>query len=229
MRVVVAEDLFLLREGLVRLLKARGFEIVAATDSAPGLLQALLEHRPDLAIVDIRLPPTHTDDGLRAALAARERMPALPILLLSQYVEQIYARELLADQRGGVGYLLKDRVFSDDQFVDAIRTVAAGGTVMDPDVVTKLLGRRRRGEREPLFQLTERERQVLELMAEGRSNSAIANRLFISEKAVSKHSTSIFNKLELAPSDDDNRRVLAVLAYLMSVPREGRTWSRHLS
>lgn len=227
MRVVVAEDLFLLREGLVRLLKARGFEIVAATDSAPGLLDALLEHRPDLAIVDIRLPPTHTDDGLRAALSARERMPGLPILLLSQYVEQIYAQELLADQRGGVGYLLKDRVFSDDQFVDVIRTVAAGGTVMDPEVVTKLLGRRSRGEREPLSRLTERERQVLELMAEGRSNSAIANRLFISEKAVSKHSTSIFTKLELAPSDDDNRRVLAVLAYLMSVPREGRTSSSH--
>jgi DNA-binding NarL/FixJ family response regulator len=222
-RVVVAEDLFLLREGLVRLLKARGFEIVAATDSAPGLLDALLEHRPDLAIVDIRLPPTHTDDGLRAALSARGRMPGLPILLLSQYVEQIYAQELLADQRGGVGYLLKDRVFSDDQFVDVIRTVVAGGTVMDPEVVTKLLGRRSRGEREPLSRLTERERQVLELMAEGRSNSAIANRLFISEKAVSKHSTSIFTKLELAPSDDDNRRVLAVLAYLMSVPRKGRT------
>ncbi|MDX3763099.1 LuxR C-terminal-related transcriptional regulator [Streptomyces mirabilis] len=227
MRVVVAEDLFLLREGLVRLLKARGFEIVAATDSAPGLLDALLEFRPDLAIVDIRLPPTHTDDGLRAALAARERIPGLPILLLSQYVEQIYAQELLADQGGGVGYLLKDRVFSDDQFVDVIRTVAAGGTVMDPEVVTKLLDRRSRGEREPLSRLTERERQVLELMAEGRSNSAIANRLFISEKAVSKHSTSIFTKLELAPSDDDNRRVLAVLAYLMSVPREGRIPPSH--
>ncbi|MET8804827.1 response regulator transcription factor [Streptomyces sp. NPDC004546] len=222
MRVVVAEDLFLLREGLVRLLKARGFEIVAATDSAPSLLGALLEFRPDLAIVDIRLPPTHTDDGLRAALTAREQIPGLPILLLSQYVEQIYAQELLADQAGGVGYLLKDRVFSDDQFVDVIRTVAAGGTVMDPEVVTKLLGRRSRVEREPLVGLTERERQVLELMAEGRSNSAIANRLFISEKAVSKHSTSIFTKLELAPSDDDNRRVLAVLAYLMSVPRDGR-------
>jgi len=226
-RVVVAEDLFLLREGLVRLLKARGFEIVAATDSAPGLLDALLEFRPDLAIVDIRLPPTHTDDGLRAALTARERIPGLPILLLSQYVEQIYAEELLADQAGGVGYLLKHRVFSDDQFVDVIRTVAAGGTVMDPEVVTKLFGRRSRGEREPLSRLTERERQVLELMAEGRSNSAIANRLFISEKAVSKHSTSIFTKLELAPSDDDNRRVLAVLAYLMSVPRDGRTSSSH--
>lgn len=223
MRVVVAEDLFLLREGLVRLLKARGFEIAAATDSAPGLLGALLEHRPDLAIVDIRLPPTHTDDGLRAALSAREQIPGLPILLLSQYVEQIYAQELVADQAGGVGYLLKDRVFSDDQFVDAIRTVAAGGTVMDPQVVAKLLGRRGRGEREPLSALSERERQVLELMAEGRSNSAIANRLFISEKAVSKHSTSIFTKLELVPSDDDNRRVLAVLAYLMSTPRQGRT------
>jgi DNA-binding NarL/FixJ family response regulator len=217
-RVVVAEDLFLLREGLVRLLKAHGFEVAAATDSAPGLLGALLEFRPDLAIVDIRLPPTHTDDGLRAALAARQQIPGLPILLLSQYVEQIYAQELLADQAGGVGYLLKDRVFSDDQFVDVIRTVAAGGTVMDPQVVTKLLGRRARAE--PLSQLTQRERQVLELMAEGRSNSAIATRLFVSEKAVSKHSTSIFTKLELSPSDDDNRRVLAVLAYLMSVPRE---------
>ncbi|MFF3920014.1 LuxR C-terminal-related transcriptional regulator [Streptomyces sp. NPDC001852] len=227
MRVVVAEDLFLLREGLVRLLKARGFEIVAATDSAPGLLGALLEFRPDLAIVDIRLPPTHTDDGLRAALTARERMPGLPILLLSQYVEQIYAQELLADRAGGVGYLLKDRVFSDDQFVDVIRTVAAGGTVMDPEVVTKLLGRRSRGERALLSRLTERERQVLELMAEGRSNSAIANRLFISDKAVSKHSTSIFTKLELAPSDDDNRRVLAVLAYLMSAPHDGRTPPSH--
>jgi DNA-binding NarL/FixJ family response regulator len=217
-RVVVAEDLFLLREGLVRLLKAHGFEVAAATDSAPGLLGALLEFRPDLAIVDIRLPPTHTDDGLRAALAARQQIPGLPILLLSQYVEQIYAQELLADQAGGVGYLLKDRVFSDDQFVDVIRTVAAGGTVMDPQVVTKLLGRRARAE--PLSQLTQRECQVLELMAEGRSNSAIATRLFVSEKAVSKHSTSIFTKLELSPSDDDNRRVLAVLAYLMSVPRE---------
>ena len=216
-RLVVAEDLYLLREGLVRLLKARGFEIAAAVDSAPDLLTALLEHRPDLAIVDIRLPPTHTDDGLRAALAAREQLPGLPILLLSQYVEPVYAQELLADQAGGVGYLLKDRVFSDDQFVDVIRTVVAGGTVMDPQVVTKLLVRR--GRSEPLARLTERERQVLELMAEGRSNSAIASRLYVSEKAVSKHSTSIFAKLELAPSDDDNRRVLAVLAYLMATPR----------
>jgi DNA-binding NarL/FixJ family response regulator len=218
---VVAEDLFLLREGLVRLLKARGFEIAAAVDSAPDLLAALLEHRPDLALVDIRLPPGHGDDGLRAALAARQQLPGLPILLLSQYVEQIYAEELLADQGGGVGgvgYLLKDRVFSDDQFVDVIRTVAAGGTVMDPAVVSKLLGRRSR-EDAPLARLSERERQVLELMAEGRSNSAIASRLYISEKAVSKHSTGIFTKLDLVPSDDDNRRVLAVLAYLMSNSR----------
>jgi DNA-binding NarL/FixJ family response regulator len=213
-RIVVAEDLFLLRDGLVRLLEAHGFTIAAAVDSAPGLLSALLEHRPDLAIVDVRLPPTFTDDGLRVALKARSEVPGLPVLVLSQYVEQLYARELLADDGGGVGYLLKDRVFNDDQFVDAIRTVAGGGTVMDPEVVSKLLGRHT-GE-EPLGLLSAREHEVLELMAEGRSNSAIAQRLFVSEKAVSKHSTSIFAKLGLAPSDDDNRRVLAVLAYLNS-------------
>ena len=212
MRVVVAEDLFLLRDGLVRLLEAHGFEIAAAVDSAPGLLTALLEHKPDVAIVDVRLPPTFTDDGLRAAIEARRVVPGLPVLVLSQYVEQLYARELLADQAGGVGYLLKDRVFNDDQFTDAMRAVAAGGTVMDAEVVSKLLGRRSR--EEPLGRLSTRERQVLELMAEGRSNSAIAQRLFVTEKAVSKHSTSIFSKLDLAPSDDDNRRVLAVLAYL---------------
>ena len=214
MRVVVAEDLFLLREGLVRLLKAHGLEIAAAVDSAPGLLEAMLECRPDVAIVDVRLPPTFTDDGLRAALAARQQIPGLPVLVLSQYVEQLYARELLADHAGGVGYLLKDRVFNDDQFIDAVRTVAAGGTMMDPDVVAKLLGRRAKDE--PLARLSAREREVLELMAEGRSNSAIAQRLFVTEKAVSKHSTSIFSKLDLIPSDDDNRRVLAVLAYLNS-------------
>jgi DNA-binding NarL/FixJ family response regulator len=212
LRVVVAEDLYLLREGLVRLLEAHGFEIAAAVADAPGLLQSLLNDRPDVAIVDVRLPPTFTDDGLRAALEARRQVPGLPVLVLSQYVEQLYARELLADSAGGVGYLLKDRVFNDDQFTDAIQTVAAGGTVMDPEVVAKLLGRRAR--QEPLARLSAREREVLELMAEGRSNSAIAQRLFVSEKAVSKHSTSIFAKLELAPSDDDNRRVLAVLAYL---------------
>jgi DNA-binding NarL/FixJ family response regulator len=213
-RVVVAEDLFLLRDGLARLLSAHDFEIAAAVDSAPGLLCALLEHRPDIAVVDVRLPPAFADDGLQAALAARREVPGLPVLLLSQYVEQLYARELLADQAGAVGYLLKDRVFSDDQFVDAIRTVAAGGTVMDPEVVTKLLGRRSRDE--PISRLSGREREVLGLMAEGRSNTAIAQRLFISEKAVSKHTTSIFTKLGLAADQDDNRRVLAVLAYLNS-------------
>jgi DNA-binding NarL/FixJ family response regulator len=213
-RAVLAEDLFLLRDGLVRLLEAHDFEIAAAVEDAPALLSALIEHQPDVAIVDVRLPPSFTDDGLRAALEARRQVPGLPVLVLSQYVEQLYARELLADQEGGVGYLLKDRVFNDDQFVDAIRTVAGGGTVMDPEVVSKLLGRRSRDE--PITRLTAREREVLELMAEGRSNSAIAQRLFISEKAVGKHSTSIFAKLDLAPSTDDNRRVLAVLAYLNS-------------
>jgi DNA-binding NarL/FixJ family response regulator len=211
-RIVVAEDLFLLRDGLVRLLEAHEFEIVAAVGDAPGLLRALVDERPDVAIVDVRLPPTFTDDGLRMALEARRAIPGLPVLVLSQYVEQLYARELLADRAGGVGYLLKDRVFNDDQFVDAIRRVAAGGTVMDSEVVAKLLGRRARDE--PLTRLSAREREVLGLMAEGRSNSAIAQRLFVTEKAVSKHSTSIFTKLDLAPSDDDNRRVLAVLAYL---------------
>ena len=212
MRVVVAEDLFLLRDGLVRMLEAHEFEIAAAVGDAPSLLRALVDERPDVAIVDVRLPPTFTDDGLRMALTARQSIPGLPVLVLSQYVEQLYARELLADRAGGVGYLLKDRVFNDDQFVDAVRTVSAGGTVMDSEVVAKLLGRRAR--EEPLGRLSGREREVLELMAEGRSNSAIAQRLFVTEKAVSKHSTSIFTKLDLAPSDDDNRRVLAVLAYL---------------
>ena len=212
MRVVVAEDLFLLRDGLVRLLGAHGFEVTDAVESAPELLTALISHRPEVAIVDVRLPPTFTDDGLRAALEARAQVPGLPVLVLSQYVEQLYARELLADQGGGVGYLLKDRVFNDDQFVDAIRAVAGGGTVMDTEVVAKLLGRHA-GE-EPVGRLSGREREVLGLMAEGRSNIAIAQRLFVSEKAVSKHTASIFGKLGLAPSDDDNRRVLAVLAYL---------------
>jgi DNA-binding NarL/FixJ family response regulator len=211
-RVVVAEDLFLLRDGLVRLLGAHGFDVADAVESAPDLLTALLDHRPDVAIVDVRLPPSFTDDGLRAALQARAQVPGLPVLVLSQYVEQLYARELLADQGGGVGYLLKDRVFNDDQFVDAIRTVAGGGTVMDTEVVAKLLGRHAR--EEPIGRLSAREREVLGLMAEGRSNMAIAQRLFVSDKAVSKHTASIFAKLGLAPSDDDNRRVLAVLAYL---------------
>jgi DNA-binding NarL/FixJ family response regulator len=213
-RVVIAEDLFLLRDGLVRLLQAHGFEITEAVGTGPDLLRSLLEHQPDVAIVDVRLPPTFTDEGLQAALEARRQAPGLPVVVLSQYVEQLYARELLADQAGGVGYLLKDRVFDDDSFVDAIRAVATGGTVMDPEVISKLLVRRSRDE--PVTRLTGREREVLALMAEGRSNSAIAQRLFVTEKAVGKHTTGIFAKLDLAPANDDNRRVLAVLAYLNS-------------
>ena len=211
MRIVIGEDLFLLRDGLVRLLTAHGFEIAAAVGTAPELLEALIKERPDVGIVDVRLPPTHTDDGLRAALQARKQVPGLPVLVLSQYVEQLYARELLADQAGGVGYLLKDRVFNDEAFTAAIRGVAAGGTVLDPEVVQKLMARS-----QPVSRLSPREREVLALMAEGRSNAAIAQRLFITEKAVSKHAAGIFGKLDLAPSDDDNRRVLAVLAYLES-------------
>jgi DNA-binding NarL/FixJ family response regulator len=213
-RIVVAEDLFLLREGIARLLQAHGCDIVAAVGDGPALLEALVGERPDVAIVDVRLPPTFTDEGLRAALAARRQIPGLPVLVLSQYVEQLYARELLADRAGGVGYLLKDRVFTDDQFVDVLRTVARGGTVMDPEVVAELLVRRSRDA--PITRLTDRERDVLALMAEGRSNAAIAQQLFVSEKAVSKHCTSIFAKLDLPPSETDNRRVLAVLAFLNS-------------
>jgi DNA-binding NarL/FixJ family response regulator len=212
MRVVLAEDLYLLRTGIQRLLEVHGFEVIEAVDNGPALLRALVERQPDVAIVDVRLPPNFTDEGLRAAIEARRQVPGLPVLVLSQYVEQLYARELLADKAGAVGYLLKDRVFNDDQFTDAIRSVASGGTVMDPEVVTKLLTKRSRDE--PLARLTAREREVLALMAEGRSNSAIAQRLFVSDKAVAKHSTSIFAKLDLAASEDDNRRVLAVLAYL---------------
>jgi DNA-binding NarL/FixJ family response regulator len=212
-RVVIAEDLFLLREGLSSLLKEHGFEVTHAVGNGPALLRALLESEPDVAIVDVRLPPTNTDEGLRAALAARQVKPGLPILILSAHVEQLYARELLADQAGGVGYLLKDRVFTDEQFTDALYTVARGGTVMDPEVVAKLLTKRSG----PVNTLSEREREVLALMAEGRSNSAIAQRLYVSDKAVSKHCTSIFAKLGLPPSEDDNRRVLAVLAYLNSL------------
>jgi DNA-binding NarL/FixJ family response regulator len=213
-RIVIAEDLFLLREGITRLLQAHGCEIAAAVGDGPALVQALTGERPDVAIVDVRLPPTFTDEGLRASLEARRQVPGLPILVLSQYVEQLYARELLADRAGGVGYLLKDRVFTDHQFVDVLRTVAGGGTVMDPEVVAALLVRH--SSDAPLARLTGREKDVLALMAEGRSNNAIAQRLFVSEKAVSKHCTSIFAKLGLPPSGNDNRRVLAVLAYLNS-------------
>jgi DNA-binding NarL/FixJ family response regulator len=212
MRVVLAEDLYLLRTGLERLLAEYGFDVIESVDNGPALLRALVGKRPDVAVVDIRLPPTFTDEGLKAAMSARREVPGLPVLLLSAHVEQLYARELLADQAGAVGYLLKDRVFNDDQFTDAVRAVASGGTVMDSEVVGKLLGRRARDE--PVARLSAREREVLALMAEGRSNSAIAQRLYISDKAVGKHCTSIFAKLDLTPSDDDNRRVLAVLAYL---------------
>ncbi|MFE4513851.1 LuxR C-terminal-related transcriptional regulator [Kitasatospora sp. NPDC056783] len=212
MRVVLAEDLVLLRDGLALLLGAHGHEIVAAVESGPELAAALTEHRPDIAVVDVRLPPTYSDEGLQAALAARREQPGLPVLVLSQHVEQLYARELIADGTGGVGYLLKDRVSKADQFVDAVHTVAAGGTVMDPQVIARLLARNAYDE--PLALLTPREREVLAMMAEGRSNAAIAQRLRFSEGAVSKHTSGIFGKLGLGASDDDNRRVLAVLAYL---------------
>lgn len=214
MRVVIAEDLALLRDGLTRLLQAFDFEVVGSVDNGPALLPALMDHRPDVAVVDVRLPPTFTDEGLKAAVAARAELPGLPILVLSQHVEQLYARELLTDGAGGVGYLLKDRVSNVGQFVDAVRRVAGGGTVMDPEVVAQLLARRRRDD--PLVDLTPREREVLASMAEGRSNAAIAARLFVTEKAISKHINNIFSKLGLPPSEDDNRRVLAVLAYLNS-------------
>jgi len=211
-RVVIAEDLFLLRDGLTRLLQAHGLQVAAAVDDGPGLLAAVTEHQPDVAIVDVRLPPTFTDEGLKAALAARAQQPGLPVLVLSQYVEQLYARELLAGGTGGIGYLLKDRVLNGAQFADAVRRVAGGGTAMDPEVIAQLLDRNSADG--ALAALSPREREVLGLMAEGRSNAAIAQRLVITERAVAKHTASIFLKLNLQPSDDDNRRVLAVLAYL---------------
>ncbi|MFG3253812.1 LuxR C-terminal-related transcriptional regulator [Streptomyces sp. NPDC048172] len=217
MRVVLAEDLFLLRDGLIRLLKAYDFEIVAAVDNGPELHRALVTERPDVAVVDVRLPPTFTDEGLQAALNARRQVPGLPVLVLSQYVEQLYAKELLADGSGGIGYLLKDRVFDPDEFVDAVRRVAAGGTAMDPQVIARLMASSAQPGAQgaaPLGQLTAREREVLDVMAEGRSNAAIAERLVITERAVIKHTSNIFTKLDLPPSDDDNRRVLAVLAYV---------------
>ncbi|MEU9840154.1 response regulator transcription factor [Actinomadura sp. NPDC048032] len=212
MRVVLAEDLALLREGLVSLLESHDFEIAAAVDNGPSLLKALLDHRPDVAVVDVRLPPSFTDEGLQAALEARRQIPGLPVLVLSQYVEQLYARELLADGTGAIGYLLKDRVFDAAQFVDAVRRVAAGGTAMDPEVISRLVARGTRDT--PLRRLTPRETEVLELMAQGRSNAAIAERLVVTERAVTKHTANIFAKLDLPVTGDDNRRVLAVLAYL---------------
>jgi DNA-binding NarL/FixJ family response regulator len=218
-RVVIAEDLFLLRDGLTRLLAAHGLEVTAAVDNGEDLLKALIGDTvgdtggpPDVAVVDVRLPPTFSDEGLRAALAARRQIPGLPVLVLSQYVEQLYARELLASGHGGIGYLLKDRVFDSRQFVDAVRRVAAGGTAMDPEVIARLLASNDGDDR--VGALSPRERDVLALMAEGRSNAAIAQRLSVTERAIAKHTASIFLKLDLQPSEDDNRRVLAVLAYL---------------
>jgi DNA-binding NarL/FixJ family response regulator len=213
-RAVIAEDLALLRDGLTRLLAAHDFEVVAVVEDGPSVLPALIKHRPDVAVLDVRLPPTFTNEGLLAAIEARRHLPGLPVLVLSQYVEPLYARELLSDRTGGIGYLLKDRVMNVGQFTDALHRVAAGGTVMDPEVVSQLLTKR--SSDEPLGRLTAREREVLALVAEGRSNAAVAGRLVVSEKAVSKHIANIFLKLDLAPSDDDNRRVMAVLAYLNS-------------
>ena len=212
MRVVIAEDLFLLRDGLTRLLAAHDIQVAAAVDNGADLLSAIATEQPDVAIVDVRLPPTFTDEGLHAALTARATQPGLPVLVLSQYVEQLYARELLAGGSGGIGYLLKDRVLDGGQFVDAVRRVAGGGTAMDPEVIARLLDRN--SANGAVATLSPREREVLGLMAEGRSNAAIAQQLVITERAVAKHTASIFQRLGLQPSDDDNRRVLAVLAYL---------------
>lgn len=208
LRALVAEDQTLLRVGLVRILQAGDIEVIAAVDTADALAAGLLRDDLDVAIVDVRLPPTFTTEGLEAVVRARSSRRGLPVLVLSQYVEPLYARELLADGSGSVGYLLKDRVVDVDGFVAAVRQVAAGGTVLDPEVVAGLVSAR------PLERLTERERDVLTLMAEGRSNAAIATRLYVTEKAVDKHINSIFTKLDLPPAPDDNRRVLAVLTWL---------------
>ena len=212
MRIVLAEDSVLLREGLVRLLREAGHSVVAAVDHADDIVPAVTEHRPDVAIVDVRMPPTFTDDGLRAAVAARAALPGVGVLVLSQYVEESYARDLLADGRGGVGYLLKDRVQDLEALDDALNRVAGGGTALDPDVVAQLLVARRTTD--PLAALTAREREVLGLMAEGRSNTAIAEHLVVSAGAVEKHVGNVFTKLGLPPSDSDHRRVLAVLTWL---------------
>ncbi|MEU5941073.1 response regulator transcription factor [Micromonospora sp. NPDC047548] len=209
MRVLIAEDQLLLRDGLTRMLTANGFDVVAAVDEGPRLTETLVSLRPDIAVLDVRLPPTFTDEGLRAAIAARRQVPGLPVLILSQYVERLYARELLSDRAGAVGYLLKDRVGDVRQFIESIRQVATGGTVMDPEVVAQLLNHR-----DTLSTLTPRERDVLRLMAEGRSNAAIAANMIITEKSVSNHINTLFAKLGLPPAGGDHRRVLAVLTYL---------------
>ncbi|HEY6397133.1 MAG TPA: response regulator transcription factor [Solirubrobacteraceae bacterium] len=212
MRVVIAEDLALLRDGLERLLRDNGFEVVAAVADAPSLIDAVARESPDVAVVDIRLPPDFRDEGLRAALELRGNAPDTGVLMVSQYVEPTYAAELLADGRGGVGYLLKDRIMDVSDFVDAVMRVARGGTALDPDVVAQLVSRR--GPEGPLSELTPREREVLALMAEGRSNAGIARALVLTVGAVEKHIASIFGKLRLPQSDSDHRRVLAVLTYL---------------
>lgn len=214
MRVVIAEDSVLLREGLTRLLAEGGFDVVAAVPDAEQLLRAVGAELPQVVVADVRMPPTHQDEGVRAALVIRQRWPATAVLLLSQYVEERYATELLAGDTRGVGYLLKDRVADVDEFLEALRRVGGGGTALDPEVVTQLLARSRR--RDPLSALTQRERQVLQLMAEGRSNGAIASQLVVTEGAVEKHVSSIFIKLDLSPTDSDHRRVLAVLRFLES-------------
>jgi DNA-binding NarL/FixJ family response regulator len=212
--VVIAEDAAVLRDGLVHLLASRGFDVVAAVADADALVTAVAEHEPDVAVVDVRMPPTHTDDGLRAAVALRARYPSLGVLVFSQYVETRYATELLAARADGVGYLLKDRVAHVGEFVSAVERVAAGGTALDPEVVTQLFGASRRTN--DLAELSPREREVLGLMAEGRSNAAIASELVVSGRAIEKHVANIFTKLGLLPSDADHRRVLAVLRYLDS-------------
>jgi DNA-binding NarL/FixJ family response regulator len=214
MRVIVAEDSVLLREGIARLLDEHGFEVVGKAGDADDLMRKVGAHKPDVAVVDIRMPPDNTDDGLRAALRIREQHPQTGVLVLSAYVEEAYALELVAESASALGYLLKDHVADVDGFVAAVRRVGEGGSALDPEVVSRLLGRRRR--EDPLDELTPREREVLELMAEGRTNAAIAERLVVTERAVEKHVTSIFGKLGLAPTSDDHRRVLAVLTYLRS-------------
>ena len=209
---MVADDSVLLREGVVRLLEEWGYEVVAQAGDADDLLRKVNAHRPDVAVVDIWMPPTNTDDGLRAALEIRAQLPETGVLVLSQYGEEGYALELVGDSAGGVGYLLKDRVADVERFIDSVKRVAEGGSALDPEVVSQLVGRARRDD--PLAELTPREREVLALMAEGRSNQAIAEHMVVTERAVEKHVTSIFSKLDLAPAPEDHRRVLAVLAFL---------------
>jgi DNA-binding NarL/FixJ family response regulator len=215
-RVVIAEDLALLREGIVSLLRDHAIDVVAQAEDAEGLLRVLAGHKPDLAIVDVRLPPTFTDEGVRAAIEARRRWPGLGVLILSAYVEPVYTAELLASGEGGVGYLLKERVGEVRAFLDAIERVAAGGTALDREVVAELVGGRGPGAEDPLAPLTPREREVLALIAEGRTNAAVARSLVVSAGAVEKHISSIFAKLDLPATDDDHRRVLAVLRFLQA-------------